>query len=390
MYQIISFEEQERWEHAYAQASRKDAFYRHAYAELCRYMGDGDPFLFVYEDGAGNRVCYAFIRRPLRALPFAEDARLKGEWYDIITPTCGFGGPLCAEPSEQLLRAFRAAFEEYCRGANIVSEFVRFHPLLKNYRHLDGMMEFFHDRETIFIDLTRTEDELFARYHPNHQRNIRKALRNGLEFRVLDAHASLQQLEVFYRLYRATMDKLHSLPYFYFSTEYLERLFSRFGPGALIGAVFFEERMISGALCLREGDTLIYHMGASEEASLHLGTNVFQFHQLSLWARHNGLRSLFMGGGHRGRDSLFQFKHRFNPEGILDLNNGKKVHHPEVYARLVESWKRYHAQELPEPYFPAYRTRPAVRAPAPAPGAEPLTGQMPGPVQSWGRLNIPA
>ncbi|WNG50392.1 GNAT family N-acetyltransferase [Archangium minus] len=374
MHQIISFADPEQWERAYAQAARKDVYYRHAYGELCRCMGDGEPFLFAYEDSAGNKVCYAFIRRPLQALPFAQDARLEGDWYDIISPTYGYGGPLCAEPREQVLRAFREEFEAYCRSANIVSEFVRFHPLLGNHRLLGGMMDIVYDRETVFIDLTRTEEELFARYHPNHQRNIRKAQKSGLEFRVLLAHEALQHLEVFYRLYRATMDKVQAVEYYYFSTEYLERLFSRFGQDALLGAVFLEGRMISAALCLREGDTLVYHLGASDKEALHLGTNTFQFHHIALWARRNGLRAFHLGGGHWGRDSLFQFKYRFNSEGTLELHNGKKVHRPEVYARLVESWKRYHAQELPEPYFPAYRTRPVVRAVAPSLEAGPLPG----------------
>lgn len=374
MHQLISFAEPERWERAYAQVSRQDVYYLHAYAELCHYMGDGDPFLFAYEDGVGNRVCYAFVRRPLRALPFASDAGLHGDWYDIVSPTYGYGGPLCAEPREPVLRAFRTEFEAYCRGANIVSEFVRFHPLLQNQQFLESMVDIVWDRETVFIDLSCSEEELFARYHANHQRNIRKALKQGLELRVLDAHEALQQLDVFYRLYRATMDKVGAVPYFYFSPGYVERLFSRFGPRSVLGAVFFEGRMISAALCLREGDTLIYHLGASEEASLHLGTNVFQFHQLSLWARRNGLKTFHLGGGHRGRDSLFQFKHRFNPGGTRGLHNGRKVHVPEVYERLAQSWKRYHAQEFPEPYFPAYRTRPVVRAVEPAARVEALGG----------------
>ncbi|MFY0580971.1 hypothetical protein ACN28S_48040 [Cystobacter fuscus] len=111
MHQIISFSEPERWERAYARISCKDIYYRHAYAELCHCMGDGEPFLFVYEDDEDNTVCYVFIRRRLQALPFARDARLEGEWYDIISPTYGYGGPLCAKPHEQLLWEFRAEFE---------------------------------------------------------------------------------------------------------------------------------------------------------------------------------------------------------------------------------------------------------------------------------------
>ena len=82
-------------------------------------MGDGDPFLFAYDDSAGNTVCYTFTRRPLEALPFARDAGIKGDWYDIITPTYGFGGPLCAEPRAELIQAFRAEFEDAGRERNL-------------------------------------------------------------------------------------------------------------------------------------------------------------------------------------------------------------------------------------------------------------------------------
>ncbi|MFY0580970.1 GNAT family N-acetyltransferase [Cystobacter fuscus] len=177
---------------------------------------------------------------------------------------------------------------------------MRFHPLSDNHRLLEGTMDIVYDRESVFIDLSRTEEELFDRYHPGHQRNVRKALKSGLEFRALEGHEALQQLEAFYRLYRATMDKVGALPYYYFSTEYLERLFSRLGRSALLGAVFLDGRMISAALCLREGDVLTYHLGASEAVSLHLGTNTFQFHHIALWARRNGLRVFHLGGGHRG------------------------------------------------------------------------------------------
>jgi hypothetical protein len=355
MYEIISLAEPERWARAYAKASCKNLYFLQAYAELCRCMGDGDPFLFAYEGRQGPPVCYAFIRRPVRGLPFTTEAGLEGEWYDIITPTFGYGGPLCTEPREEVHRAFRAEFEAYCRGANIVSEFVRFDPVMANHRLWGGMMDIDYDRQTVFIDLTHTEEELFANYHPNHQRNIRKAQKHGLEFRVLETDEARQHLADFYCLYRSTMDRLGALPYFYFSAEYLVRLFRGFGPGALLGAVFLDGKMISAALCIREGSTLIYHLGASDETSRRLGVNVFKFHSIALWARRNGLHVFHLGGGHREGDSLFVFKHRFNPKGTLEFKVGRKVHQPQVYARLVESWKRYHAREPPQRYFPAYR-----------------------------------
>jgi len=370
MYQVIAFGERERWERAYAQLPRQDIFYRHGYVALDHWVGDGDPFLFIYEDGAGARVGYAFVRRPLRALPCS--AHLEGDWYDIVTPDRGYGGPLCAAPDEALLRGFREAFEAHCRAAHIVCEFTRFHPLLENHRGLGESMAVRLDREAVLIDLARDEEALQAHYHPKHQSSLRRALRSGLELRVHVGAEAGARLGAFYALYRATMDKVGAVAHSYYSPHYLPRLFSLLGDAALLGAVYLDGRMVAGAVCLRDGAVLHYHMAGSEQAALPLGINVRLIHGLALWGRQQGCRGFFLGAGHVGRDSLFRFKHRFDAEGLRSFYVGSKVHLPQVYAQLVEGWRRQHGGEPPAHYVPAYRARPlAPSPPQPAAQAQP-------------------
>lgn len=365
MHQVISLAEPERWERECALMPAPDVFYRHAYAALCHAEGDGDPFLFVYDDGAGNRVWYVLVRRPLRALPAAQAAGLEGPWYDTLTPNRGFGGPLCAVPSAELLQAFAEELGAWCRSQNIVSEFVRFHPLLENHRLAGAGMEVRYDREMVDVDLTRPEPELYARLHHRHRDRVRKARQRGLQLRLFQGREACAQVPAFYRVYCATMDRVGSTPYWYHSEGYLQRLFEGFGAEAVLGAVFDGERLVGGAVCLRSGAVLHYWLSGSDEAAQRLGTNPFLLHELSLWAKRQGCRSFFLGGGHVGRDSLFMFKYRFDPGGLRGYHVGRRVHLPEVQARLVEGWRRLHAQEPPAHFFPPYRAAPAQSAAAP-------------------------
>ncbi|MBO9129995.1 GNAT family N-acetyltransferase [Bacillus sp. 165] len=351
MYQVISFTDKHKWEEALQQFSQKDVYYFQEYCSLYHTIGDGEPFLFLYKDKKGNKLCYIFIKRPIQSLPFVTQEE---GLYDIITPY-GYGGPLYDDMDEEGIREFRKEFEAYCQSENIISEFVRFHPLLHNHKHLENTMDVIYDRETIYIDLSKSEEEMFAQYHTNHKRSIKKALKNQLEFKVFMKEEAIAQTEAFFQLYCETMDKLNASSYYYFSNDYVKQLLSGLYENVMIGAVFFEGKMISAALCMYEGDFLHYHLGCSKKEYLHLGTNVFQFHNIALWGKENGCRTFHLGGGHVGRDSLFQFKHRFHQEGTVGFYVGKKILQPERYQELVGKWEEYYSQQALEGFFPAYR-----------------------------------
>ncbi|MFB6466866.1 GNAT family N-acetyltransferase [Cytobacillus sp. Hz8] len=367
MYEVISYHEKKKWEEKLKQLNKKDVFYHHGYSDLCHGLGDGDPYLFFYEDKKNKKsLCYVFIKRRIEVRQNSSNPHLTNEFYDITTPSYGYGGPLYDELDEEFLTGFRFKFEEYCLKENIVCEFIKFHPLLQNQRDLENFMDICFDREMIYMDLTKSEEEIFNVIHKNHKRNIKKAQKNQLEFLVFQREKAINQITLFYTLYKETMDKLSASQYSYFSTEYLYQLFEGFRDHSLIGAVYDQGQMISAALCLYDGGNLYYHLGCSKKEFLNLGGNPYLFHRLALWGKEKGLKKFHLGGGHsalhnggvEGRDSLFQFKNRFHPDGILDFYIGRKIHIPDKYKKLVIQWEEYYGEKAEEAFFPAYRSHP--------------------------------
>lgn len=320
-------------------------------------MGDGEPYLFYFENRLGSNIGYIFLKRPINHLSFLEDDPLNENYYDIITISYGYGGPLYDDLDKAALLQFRKEFQEYCIKENIITEFIRFHPLLQNHNHLEGTMEISFNRETIFVVLDKSEEEIYNHYHKNHRRNIAKAIKNDLQFRVFQKEELYGYIEEFYKLYRETMDKLNASEYSYFSTEYLYNLVSSHCNNCALGAVFFEDKLVGAALCLYEGGALHYHLGCSSKDYLSLGTNIYLLHKVALWGREQGLHTFHLGGGHVGRDSLFQFKHRFNLEGTLNFYIGKKVHRPEIYRKLIEKWENFYSIPADDRFFPVYRNK---------------------------------
>lgn len=356
LYEVISNKNKGEWIKALEQFPKKDIFYLHEYCNLYPSLGDGEPYLFVYRDEEKNQVCYVFFKRNLQEIPFF---RATEAIYDIITPPYGYGGPFyMTGDKKQLILNFRKEFEEYCQKENIISEFVRFHPLYQNHVYLEDTMDVFFDRETVYVDLEKREDQIVHNYHKNHRRNLNKAIKNQLHFHVFQKEDAVNQVEIFYELYKETMDKLNAASYSYFSTIYIENLLSDLTENAIIAAAFYQGHMVSAALCLMEGGSIHYHLGCSRREMLYVGINVFLLHQTAIWAKQQGCHTFHLGGGHVGRDSLFQFKYRFNSSGILPFYVGRKIHHQEKYQSLVDSWEEYYKQKASDTFFPAYRMKP--------------------------------
>ncbi|HJE79559.1 MAG TPA: hypothetical protein K8V28_02790, partial [Enterococcus gallinarum] len=83
------------------------------------------------------------------------------KFYDIITPY-GYGGPIIESlnsPSykEKLIESYNKAFRNYADDNNIVSEFVRFHPIVRNAEDFNSIYQIKVDRTTFGTDLTQND-----------------------------------------------------------------------------------------------------------------------------------------------------------------------------------------------------------------------------------------
>lgn len=351
-FELIDVKDKSRWRYYLDKIKRNDIYYTPEYFEIYQENGEGKAKLFVYKEEE-NIVYYPFLIREINSLPFFRTNSLLGDnkVFDITTPY-GYGGPITniddSYERNQLIGNFNLSFKKFCMDNSIITEFVRFHPILKNqdlYKTLDRE----YIRNTIFIDLTRSESEILQNYSPTNRNKIRKAERLGLTVKT----KSIGNLESFLELYYSTMDKNSAQEYYYFSRAFFENTINYLGDNIELIEVYFEDKVIGVGLFMQYHDFVHYHFSGSDREFLKFAPNNLMLDYMVKRAAHKGHKYFHLGGGYTNSqdDSLFKFKKGFNKLGELGFYIGKKVHNEELYNKIIQ----YIPHDASYGYFPIYR-----------------------------------
>jgi hypothetical protein len=311
----------------------RDIYFQPEYAALHRFHEGARALLFAYER-AGQRWLYPFLLRPIEGV---GEHVLEETWFDIETPY-GYGGPLASTPDAGFLSAAHEAFTGWCVEAKVVAEFVRLHPLLRNERWVDPLMEVVYDRETVSLKLEGFDalglDQLpfdkMARYM------LRRAEGLGIS---VEACLVEEYFEEFVRLYRRTMERLQADDYYYFSEEYFAGLRRLMLEAGWLLAARQDGECVAAALFLKGERLLHYHLSASDpERRLPGATNKLIYNAAMLGSR-EGFEVLHLGGGisQASNDSLLKFKRKMATDAHA-FYIGKRIHQPRVYALLRDLW----------------------------------------------------
>jgi hypothetical protein len=293
-----------------------DAYYRRRYVESACILEPGEPLLLEHEG-----TVFAAIRREVAGAAS----------FDVITPY-GYGGPAGGNPS-----AFWAAYDTWARDEGLVTTFVRFHPLYANHR--DAPL---HVEELAPTIAWRLDGDLLAGLHGKHRNALRKAKAS-----VADVTAA-GGLGGFVALYEETMRRAGATGFYFFAPAYWKAL-ERTGMLIRFDAIAGGE-VVASALCLASPPWLHYHLGAVSEAGRKLGATTLVLYEAAVWAQGRGYERFHLGGGVGGRrDSLHEFKRRFDPAGECEVAIGKLVHDEDTYRALGGD-----PTDLTG-YFPAYR-----------------------------------
>jgi len=272
---------------------------------------------------------------------------VEGGRADVVTPY-GYGGPVGAGAQPPYER-FWEEYERWCAAGRIVTTFIRFHPLFANHRHAGPRAAVELLAGTVAWRLDQGDPAV--RMHRHHRRTVRKAESAGVETTVSVAP---ERLDRFVRFYELTMERRDAADFYYFPREYWKAL----EIGLRERIVLFEAADDAALLCLAAPPWLHYHLGASGDEGRTRGSSNLLFLEAARWAAAHGCTRFHLGGGVGGRDdSLFEFKRRFDPEGVLEAAIGKVVHDEAAYRGLAG------ADAGVEGFFPAYRALPStVRA----------------------------
>lgn len=325
-----------------------EIYFEEDYVKIYELNGEGTLEVFEFENDLG-KVRYLFLKR--------EIDLLKKKYYDIITPY-GYGGPqFFPKTQEKLLKLisdFRVEFDGYCKKNKIVSEFIRFHPILKNHRFLEKYIKTINAGTTIYIDLS-SEEEILLNMKRTCRKSIRRSMENG--FRV-EMDNSEEAWDKFMGLYYMTMNKNKAEGYYYFSREYFKNMRTLLGERAIIFKTTYKEKIVSAILVLAGEDGIHGHLHATDPEYYRKSPNNILIYTVALWGLKNGYKSFHLGGGYGGsEDALYKFKSAFNKNGALKFYIGKKIHDFKVYDNLI----KLHEEKRPEikgekmDFFPLYR-----------------------------------
>ena len=325
-----------------------DIYFTRKYGELYQKIGEGKLEVFEYESTAGT-IRNMFIKREI---PVMVDEKV---YYDIITPY-GYGGPMimgCEDQSkkEKLVSEYIYEFDAYCKKSDIVSEFIRFHPINENWKDFVTAYDVKFDRKTVGTDL-KAESPILYEYRKDCRKRIRKALDNGVSFEVLENPNSL---DAFREVYYQTMDRNKADMYYYFNCDYFDTILNDFKNDFIITNALFGEKIIASQLNFIYGGKLIHsHLSGSILDNCQLYPSYILEYATTLWGIENKFDYIHHGGGRTNacNDTLYKYKRNFGRNTEFDFYIGEKVWNPKIYQQLCKNQN----VELEGDYFPAYRS----------------------------------
>lgn len=344
MLEVFTLEQAEQWDAVVRSFAKYDTYYLSGYVKAFELHGDGQPLLFYYHDKE-IRGINAVMKRDISQMPQFEGKLEEGELFDFCTPY-GYGGWLIEGEDRA---ALFAAYEAWCVKNRIVSEFVRFHPVLENATQSRERYEVIPLGETIAMDLSSPET-IWANLTSKNRNMIRKAQKNGIKI----YNGRYDEIyETFRVIYNGTMDKDEADAYYYFEPEFYKSVLNDLPHNAQVFYAVLDGQVIAASIMLTANGRMNYHLSGSLRELAHLAPTNLLLYEAARWGCANGCETLYLGGGvGSAEDSLFKFKRNFYRGEVLPrFHIGRKMFNEEAYNKLVDM-----RGELPESgFFPRYR-----------------------------------
>ncbi len=325
-----------------------DIYFQKEYGMINELIEDGTSYIFECSTECG-KVSNLFI---LREIP----EKIKGrQYYDIVSPY-GYGGPVimdCADKDKELLlERYRQQFGQYCEEHNIVSEFIRFHPIVGNGIDFQEIYHLECIRKTVGTNLTGFDDPVQEEFSKSCRKRIRRALRDGITYQIT---REPKDLSTFKEIYYLTMKRNKASDYYYFTDKYFEQCLKFFPKNILLVEAVYENKVIAAGFYFVWDKVIHIHLSGTLSEYLYLSPAYILRYAVTLWGKENGYELIHHGGGRSNAldDSLYTFKRQFGEKTSFDFYIGRKIWNEEIYDELC----RLNRVNKDGEYFPAYRER---------------------------------
>ncbi len=203
MIQVFTLEDAEEWDRIVHSFSHYDTYWLSGYAKAFQLNGDGEPQLIYFKNKDSSvRGINVVMKRDIANDPHFKGLITSDMYFDYATPY-EYGGWLIDNPEDENLTELFGEYEKHCRKFNVVSEFVRFHPVLHNHEAVTRSYKIVPLGETVAIDLS-SPGIIWKKFSSTCRNRIRKSIKNNV--RVFSGRCP-EIYDSFQQIYNRTMDR---------------------------------------------------------------------------------------------------------------------------------------------------------------------------------------
>lgn len=349
-YKIVETENE--WNDIISKFDVEDINFDYNYFNL--YTQEGERPVLVYMEDKLGKVAYPFMLRDIAFHECLRDRIEKNEFFDISSPF-GYSGPLIKAYDEQdkkaLIELFYSEFGSFCTDHKIVSEFIKFSPILKTYKNMDSVIETIYLKKMLATNL-KSKESIEVDITRGRRKSIKKTRSFGLKTEFI---ISPKSLDIQRKIYYDTMDRKQATEAFLFSKSYFDKMLSTLSENILLVNTKFEGKIIGFGLRFLSGDIIYGHISGTLREYLKYSPSNITYEDTINWGYENYYKYFFTGGGltNSEEDSLYLFKRTFAKHTDFDFYIGKKVWNQKNYDYLlsVSSEKARKNKN----FFPQYR-----------------------------------
>lgn len=311
--------------------------------------GDGDAPLAFHAIAGEHELLLPFHRRALPAV-LCEGRAL----FDASSPY-GYPGPIWTRgaPAEFIAEAL-AAFADTLRAEQMVSAFVRLHTLLNDPAlFADAGGTLIDHGPSVYIDLTLSEEELWAQTRRGHKRDLVVLEKRDYQITMDD----WSRFDDFLTCYYDSMRRLGASPFYFFGRDYFDRLRDCLGDRIHLCLVHLDGDIACAGLVTEMDGLCQYHLSATADAHFQDHPSKLMLHHLRFWLKARGNRIYHVGGGLGAlRDTLHLFKIGFSPL-TAEFHTWRVIPDEPLYTELMARWTALSGREPVDDasFFPQYR-----------------------------------
>ncbi len=279
---------------------------------FCRFhlrQSPGRAVMFFYEDDLGA-VFDVTLLKDVSSLPFfsstvsdytcpevlrsAVDSCRSKPLLDLVSP--GYNGPtFVGNPSDgqNLLLRYRQSVDGWCREHNVITEFVRIHPMSTTVAFWEGIESLNKASDVIYVDLREGYDAAWKNYSSKRRQEVRRAARNGAAMCIVPADEV--HINRFVELYDTTMSRKQAKSVYFYSREFFVDLFDKLKEQTLLVEAYAGDQLASSTIFFLGHRCVWAQYEGTVPSVRDSDANLYKTDRMIAWSAEHRYNYLFAG-----------------------------------------------------------------------------------------------